>query len=322
MPYVYGYCRVSHEDSSQSGLGIESGLHSLATWWRYQKETGNLQGYTWGPTGWRGERIEPKAKGVIRDRNPISKFDRGRDTSDGIFVDEAVSAYKIRLLRRPAGARLGAILKPRDMVVFPRLDRAFRGATDFGVTVERWMKRGFHVQFLVPNVDLTTAHGMAFAQVAAVFAQLESANKSERLKEAQARGRERGQKMGRFASFGWKQDGWTTRMVNGEVKQVPRMVPDEEERQEVWQIVDFRDSHGLSFAEIADQLEAIRAIRENREPWPRAPFKGSENRRWDSNRCYKAFKARKRVPTPDLSGTLWAPAGGAHSGGVTERYRN
>ena len=53
-----------------------------------------------------------------------------------------------------------------------------------------------------------------------------------------------------------------------------------------------------SFADIADQLEARHAASANREPWPRAPFKGSENRRWDQNRVYKAYKARKRVPTP------------------------
>src|SRR6185369_7093710 len=146
--------------------------------------------------------------------SPINKFDRGQDTTDGIFVDETVSAYKVRLLRRPAGARLGSILQPRDLVVFPRLDRAFRGVGDFAVTVERWMKASVLIQFVNPQVDLTTAYGMAFAQIAAVFAQLESSLKSERLKEAQARGRERGQKMGQHASFGWKQEGWTTRMVD------------------------------------------------------------------------------------------------------------
>ena len=102
--------------------------------------------------------------------------------------------------------------------MFARLDRAFRGVADFAVTIEKWMKRGVLIQFVNPQVDLTTAYGMAFAQVAAVFAQLESAIKSERLKEAQARGRERGQKMGRHASFGWKQDGWTTRIVDGVAK--------------------------------------------------------------------------------------------------------
>jgi hypothetical protein len=110
--------------------------------------------------------------------------------------------------------------------------------------------------------------------------------------------------------------------VNGELKQVPRMVPDEEERQEVWLIADFRDSRRLSFAEIADQLEVIRAAKENRPEWPRAPYKGSENRRWDQNRVYKAYKARKRVPMPDLSNTLWAPAVGAHSYGVTAHDGN
>ena len=147
-------------------------------------------------------------------------------------------------------------------------------------------------------VDLTTAYGMAFAQIAAVFAQLESAIKSERLQEAQARGRERGQKMGKHPSFGWRQDGWTTRLVDGEVKQVPRMVADEQEREEVRLIVEWHDIEGQSFAAIADRLESMRAARENRQPWPRAPYPGSENRRWNASRCHKAHKARSRVPAP------------------------
>ena len=207
------------------------------------------------------------------------------------------SNYKVRLLHRPAGARLAALQQPGDMVVFPRLDRAFRGVSDFAVTVDRWMKAGILIQFVNPQVDLTTAYGMAFAQIAAVFAQLESAIKSERLKEAQARGRERGQKMGRFASFGWKQNGWTTRIVEGVAKQVPVMVPDEEERQEIARLVKLRAA-GHSFATIAEMLELEAAGRQGRKPWPRAPHPGSVNRRWDTNRVYKAFKARKRVPMP------------------------
>jgi DNA invertase Pin-like site-specific DNA recombinase len=298
MPNVYGYCRVSHEDSSESGLGVEASLYSIAKWWDYQRENGLFPSHRWGTVGWRGERVEPRLPGVTRDRNPISKFDRGRDTADGLFVDEAVSAYKIRLVKRPAGARLAAILQPGDLVIFARLDRAFRDTADFALTVKPWMRKGYQIQFILPNVDLTTAYGMAFAQVAVVFAELESALKSERLKEAQARGRERGQKMGRHVSFGWRQDGWTTRLVGGVPKKVPLMVPDEQERAEVQLIAEWHDIDGLSFADVADKLEARRAARENRKPWPRAPYLGSEKRRWTSSRCFKAYKARKRVPLP------------------------
>jgi DNA invertase Pin-like site-specific DNA recombinase len=296
MPYVYAYCRVSHEDSSESGLGVEAGLHSVATWWKYQQEAGRFLDYTWGPKGWRGERV-----GTEGAASGLSKYDRGQDTNDGIFVDEAVSAYKVRLLRRPAGARLGAVLQPGDLVVFPRLDRAFRGVGDFAVTVEKWMKAGVLIQFVNPNVDLTTAYGMAFAQIAAVFAQLESALKSERQKETQASGRLRGQKMGRHASFGWRQDGWNTRLVGGEFKEVPRMVADERERQEVRLIVQLHEIEGQSFAIIADRLEAMRAASDGRAPWPRAPYPGSEKRRWNASRCHKAYKARKRVPMPQVA---------------------
>jgi len=211
----------------------------------------------------------------------------GTANTSGLFIDQSVSAFKHRLVKRPAGGRLAAVLKPRDVVVFARLDRAFRNLADFAITTERWIKQGVNCVFINPMVDMGTAYGQAFAQIAAVFAQLESAIKGERLREAQARGRECGRKMGRNISFGWK------RAPVGQ-----GMVPDEEERHEVRLIVDYRDNYRMSFADIADQLERIKAARENRTEWPRAPYAGSENRRWDQNRVYKAYKARRRVPMP------------------------
>ncbi len=269
MPNAYGYCRVSHEDSTESGLGIDAQRFAISQWWAYQRTQVPFQDAEWGTEGWYGEK------------------DVGTANTSGLFIDQSVSAFKHRLVKRPAGGRLAAVLKPRDVVVFARLDRAFRNLADFALTTERWIKQGVNCVFINPSVDMTTAYGQAFAQIAAVFAQLESAIKSERLKEAQSRGRELGRRMGRHVSFGWKA------APNGE-----GMIPDEEERHEVRLIVELRDNHGLSFADIADELESLRAARENREPWPRAPLRGSENRRWDQNRVYKAYKARKRVPMP------------------------
>jgi DNA invertase Pin-like site-specific DNA recombinase len=280
MRKAFGYCRVSHEDSTESGLGIDAQKFAIAQWWQYQRTLAPFQDVEWGTVGWEGEK------------------DVGATNSSGLFVDQSVSAFKHRLVKRPAGSRLAATLTPGDVVVFARLDRAFRNLADFAVQTERWIRQGVNCVFISPSVDMTTAYGQAFAQIAAVFAQLESAIKSERLKEAQARGRERGQKMGRHTSFGWKQDGWTTRTVNGTAKKVPVMVPDNQEREEVRVIVDLHDNLGLSFADIADRLEATRAFRENREPWPRAPYKGSENRKWNASRVFKAYKARTRVPLP------------------------
>jgi DNA invertase Pin-like site-specific DNA recombinase len=280
MPKVYGYCRVSHEDSTASGLGIDAQLHSITQWWEHEKKLGHFPGVSWGTNGWKGEKAV------------------GQATTDGLFIDQSVSAYRFPILKRPAGWWLGATLEPGDVVVFARLDRAFRNLLDFAQTIHRWMKKDVHCVFINPAVDMSTPYGMAFAQIAAVFAELESALKAERLREAQARGRERGQKMTRHTSFGWRQDGWTTRLVGGVSKRVPVMVPDEQEREEVRLIVQWHDIDGLSFADVADKLEATRALQENREPWPRVPYKGSENRKWTASRCHKAYKARLRVPLP------------------------
>lgn len=270
MPTAYGYCRVSHEDSTESGLGIAAQIHAIRTWWTYQNDAKRFPSHSWAIQGWIGEK------------------DAGKDTDDGLFVDQSVSAYKVKLVKRPAGERLANLLQPGDLVVFARLDRAFRGVSDFAVTIERWMRRGVLVQFVNPQVDLTTAYGMAFAQIAAVFAQLESAIKSERMKEAQSRGRHLGRKMGRHVSFGWK------KAPNGE-----GMIPDEQERAEIAEIVRMYDEKGDSFGYIANVLELRRALQEGRkEPWPLPPYRGSENRKWTAGRVQKAYKARHRVPSP------------------------
>lgn len=253
MPTAYGYCRVSHEDSTASGLGIAAQVHAITTWWEYARA--NYPQHQWSTIGWKGEK------------------DVGEDTTDGLFIDQSVSAFKFRLVKRPAGARLAALLQPGDLVVFARLDRGFRGVADFAVTVEKWIRQGVLIQFINPAVDLTSAYGMAFAQVAAVFAQLESALKSERLKEAQARGRENGQKMGRHVSFGWKL------APNGE-----GCIPNEEERQEIAAIA-FCHDMGQSFNKIANTLNSGRVL---------------ADRKWTPTRCCKAYKAAKkgRVPAP------------------------
>ena len=282
MPKAYGYCRVSHEDSTESGLGIDAQKYAIAQWWQYQRTLLPFQDVEWGTEGWQGEK------------------DVGAASSTGLFIDQSVSAFKHRLVKRPAGGRLAGVLKPRDVVVFARLDRAFRNLADFAITTERWIKQGVNCVFINPMVDMGTAYGQAFAQIAAVFAQLESAIKSERLKEAQARGREQGRRMGQHVSFGWKA------AANGE-----GMIPDEEERYEIARLVELRAA-GHSFATIADMLELELAIRHCRQPWPRAPHLGSVNRKWDANRAYKAYKARKRVPLskgiePMPSSTLRLP---------------
>src|SRR5678815_2962874 len=100
MPIAYGYCRVSHEDSTESGLGIDAQKYAISQWWSYQRTLGPFQDVKWATEGWQGERDEGAANG------------------SGLFIDQSVSAFKHRLIKRPAGGRLADVLKPRDVVVF------------------------------------------------------------------------------------------------------------------------------------------------------------------------------------------------------------
>ena len=138
MPNAYGYCRVSHEDSTVSGLGIESQIFTIRQWWQHEQQLGHFTGISWGVTGWKGEKAI------------------GQATTDGLFIDQPVSAFRFSILKRPAGWWLGTTLKKGDVVVFARLDRAFRNLLDFADTIHRWMKKGVHCIFINPQVDMTT----------------------------------------------------------------------------------------------------------------------------------------------------------------------
>mgnify|MGYP003394674746 FL=1 len=102
MGKLFAYLRVSSVDQAASGLGMTAQQH--ATFKR-----GELLGGDWSDK-WFGGVHKP-----------------------GMFLDEAVSAFRVPLAKRPAGKALLAALKPGDTIIIPRIDRAFR----WNVTAKR-----------------------------------------------------------------------------------------------------------------------------------------------------------------------------------------
>jgi DNA invertase Pin-like site-specific DNA recombinase len=100
------------------------------------------------------------------------------------FQERAVSAYKVDFLKRPEGMRLNLVLRPGDHVVILRFDRAFRNVLDFLNVWKSWDIRDIILHVLdQPMFDMSTAQGVANAQMMAVFAEHESRMKSQRLRE-------------------------------------------------------------------------------------------------------------------------------------------
>ena len=274
MPKIYASCRVSHEDSYKSGIGIEVQIDAIQNWAKYALST-RFPGHTWGTVGWRGH------KSV------------GQNTTDGFFIDQAVSALKTRFCFRPAGSRLHGILQRGDVVVFARMDRGFRNSNDLSNTMKLWLEMGVVVVFLDIGIDTKGPLGQFLVTVLGAVCQMDSDIKSERSKEVHARLKANGRGLGHLSR------GKRKREIDG----VKFHEPAHYECLECQWIVRLRDERGISFANIAEMLEEKRAQLEGRPRWPVSPYNGHQNRSWalkSVERAYANCKAGK-YPEPDLS---------------------
>lgn len=257
MPFTYPYIRVSHLDSLAKGMGLKSQRADIERFIAYM-----------------GRRLPPRAE-----FGWAGNLKRGEVTTDGYYVDEAVSAFKNPFSKRPAGGALDRILGEGDHVIFAYLDRAFRGFRDCAVMLDAWEKRGVTVHFLVPHVDTSTPFGQAMIQIAAVFAQMDSALKSERGTAVCAYRALNGYKANDYdRRYGFKP------APNGG----KQWIPDMEQRAEMVEIVHWRHA-GWTWKKISDTLEKRQADAEGRKPKP------DWDRKWRYERCRVAYSYAFRL---------------------------
>src|SRR5690348_11020212 len=104
-PVVRAYIRVSHERSAKSNLSPETQEALIRSRWQREVERSSIMGKDfagfpqWATDGYRG------AKKL------------GEETGDGLYIDLAVSAFKIPFDTRPAGSKLIQRLKPGDVLL-------------------------------------------------------------------------------------------------------------------------------------------------------------------------------------------------------------
>jgi DNA invertase Pin-like site-specific DNA recombinase len=276
VPKIYAYCRVSHEKSAKSGLGIEVQIEQLQ-WWA-KANASRLPDHTWGKVSWRGVK------------------QAGTATTDGFFVDQAVSALRQKFRFRPAGSRLHGVLNPGDIIVIAKLDRGFRNSHDLSNTLFAWNEMGVSVSFLDVGLDTTTPIGKMVITILGAVAQMDSDLKSERAKEVHARLKSTGRPTaGRGSGPGKKRKSTPEGMKYDE--------PQHYECLECQWIVSLHDDLSYSFSAIAETLEEKRAVMEGRERWPIAPYRGHKNRRWSVDSVKDAYRAAKagKIPAPDLT---------------------
>ncbi len=117
------------------------------------------------------------------------------------FFDNGVSG-SVPLDKRPEGGKMCQKLANGDTVVVAKLDRLFRSVADAAVTIAEWNKRHIKMVALYEGFDMSTPMGLAMAQMASVFAELERSMIRERTRAALAAKKARGECVGEVP-YGW-----------------------------------------------------------------------------------------------------------------------
>jgi DNA invertase Pin-like site-specific DNA recombinase len=113
------------------------------------------------------------------------------------FIEDA--GFSAKSLKRPRVANALDRLKQGEatVLVVSKMDRLSRSLLDFAGIMQRAQREGWALVALDSPADLTTPTGEAMAGVLAVFAQLERRLIGQRTKDALARKREAGVRLGR-----------------------------------------------------------------------------------------------------------------------------
>lgn len=123
------------------------------------------------------------------------------------YFDNGVSGATPLRKRRYGAELLKALDEHKNcVVVVSKLDRLFRSVADAATTIDTWTRRGVKLVSIQEGFDLTSPYGLAMAQMASVFAQLEREMISRRTKDALDAKRRRGEALGSIP-YGWDDDG-------------------------------------------------------------------------------------------------------------------
>ena len=132
---------------------------------------------------------DTEALGLARQRRQLREEADRRDWKLELR-EEIESAVRGR--DRPVLREVIASLKRGDTLVVTRLDRLSRSVVDAGKLLELARRRGFNVVALDFGIDLGTPNGELVANVLTSVAQWETRIMGQRIKEALAEKRERG----------------------------------------------------------------------------------------------------------------------------------
>jgi site-specific DNA recombinase len=183
----------------------------------------------------------------------------------GMFVDAGISGK--RADNRPELQKaLTLACRTRGVLIVYSLSRLARSTRDAIAIAERLGKARANLVSLTEAIDTTTAAGKMVFTLFAAFAQFERDLTSERTTAALAHKRSRGERVSRYAPYGWSfaEDGAT-------------LVADVAEQAVVAQARELRTS-GLSLRAVCDALAARGILARNGRPFAPKVILGVTNR--------------------------------------------
>jgi putative DNA-invertase from lambdoid prophage Rac len=156
---------------------------------------------------------------------------------ENVFVEAGVSG-STEFQNRPEGSRLFKVVQPGDLVIFPKLDRAFRNTRNALNVLHELKGRGVSVHFIDLGGDVTgNGVGAIVFTILSAFATFERERIASRIREVKQLKKAQGKFTGGRRAFGYE-------VVDG-VK-----VPRDDEQAVIRQMRSLRE-HGAGFREIA-----------------------------------------------------------------------
>ena len=146
-----------------------------------------------------GESLEAQRRQVVS-----YAASKGLELADGnVFVEAGVSG-SVEFEMRPEGKRLVDQVHAGDMIVFPKLDRAFRNTRDALNVLHQMKAKGVHIHFIDLGGDVTgNGIGAIVFTILAAFATFERERIATRIREVKQLKKSQGKFTGGKRAFGY-----------------------------------------------------------------------------------------------------------------------
>ncbi len=123
---------------------------------------------------------------------------------ENVFIEAGVSGGT-DFEDRPEGARMLGAVQPGDMVIFPKLDRAFRNTRNALNVLHELKARGIHVHFIDLGGDVTgNGIGAIVFTIISAFATFERERIAARIREVKQHQKSMGKYTGGRRPFGYE----------------------------------------------------------------------------------------------------------------------